>query len=333
VFVDTLSFGPYVEGEPWLGYRQFCEHFLAPLALASSVDVRLAKWLRIDLEGVPLDLASRLLPWQTWFRPSLLAHVHLHARSLRRHADSASPGSAARARAATVSRAGLLGLVDNLAGVIDRLSWEPEGTEWADYYAGTNYTEAANDRKMELVSAIVRDRRPDVVWDLGANTGRFARLALEGGARTVAFDVDPAAVERGWRASHAAGERRLWHLVQDLANPSGGVGWANEERDGLQARGPADLLLALALVHHLAIGRNVPLARIARYFATIGRALAIEWVPKEDSQVQRLLSAREDVFADYTADGFEAAFAVDWRVVRREPIAGSVRTLYLLERR
>lgn len=333
VFIDTLSFGPYVDGQPWVAYRQFCQHFLAPLVLHARVDPRLVGLLRVHLDGIPLDLASALLPASSWLRPSLLAHLHLHARSVRRHADTVDATSAERARTATVSRTGLLGLVDNLQSTVEGLSWEPSGTEWADYYAGTNYTEEAHRQKAELVDRAVSELGPATVWDLGANTGKFARSALAHGARVAAFDIDPAAVERGWRTSVAASEQRMSHLVMDLGNPSSGIGWAGEERESLVQRGPADLVLALALVHHLAIGNNVPLPRISRYLARLGRRLVIEFVPKGDSQVDRLLSAREDIFADYHLAGFEAAFGADWHVLRRDPIRGSVRTLFVLERR
>jgi SAM-dependent methyltransferase len=333
VLIDTLSFERYREGEPWIAYRQFCQHFLAPLLLMSEVDVRLAHLGRAWLDGVPLDLASRLLPRSTWLRPGVMLHVHLHARSLARHAGTALDDAPSRAR--TVSPTALRGLLDSLRSIVQGLRWKAEDTEWADYVQTRRYTAEAVDHKARLVREYLAAvaPAPAMVWDLGANTGEFSRIAAETtGANVVAFDVDPAAVERNHRAARKEGGTAVLPLLLDLANPTPGLGWAGEERDSWIQRGPADVVMALALVHHLAIGNNVPLDSVARLLANVARTLVIEWVPKEDEQVQRLLRSRRDIFTDYTREGFEAAFAARFRVLRSDPIEGSGRRMYLMER-
>lgn len=321
ILIDTLSFEAYQEGEPWIAYGQFCRHFLAPLALMAHVDVRLLGLLRVHLDGIPLDLASGLLPGTTRLKPGLLMHLHAHGKVSHRPATE-------EVRKVTVSKTGLLATLDSLRGTVEGLRWEPKGTEWADYYDATNYTDASMAEKRRLVDLFLEDQT-GTCWDLGANTGEFSRIAAARGLGTVAWDIDPAAVERAYRA-HPEG---VLPLLQDLANPSPGLGWAGAERDPLADRGPADVVLALALVHHLAIGNNVPLSDVAAYFARLGRALVIEWVPKEDSQVRRLLASRRDVFPGYTQEGFEAAFSGPFEVERREPIAGTARTLYRMKAR
>lgn len=328
VFIDTLSFEAYREGAPWVAYRQFCQHFLAPLALMARVEPRLNQLLRTNLDGIPLALASRMLAGRTRFRPGLLIHIHLHARAKRAFDAKAEPP-----KPRPFPRSALLGMLDSLGSAISGLRWEPEGTEWADYYNDTNYTEAALSEKERLVGGFLDRIAPRTAWDVGANTGRFSRLASGRGAETVAFDVDPAAVERNFREVASRGEDRLLPLVLDLTNPSPGLGWGNEERRSVLDRGPADVVLALALVHHLAIGHNVPLTKVAALFAALGRSLIIEFVPKTDSQVGRLMVVREDIFPGYTREGFEAAFAPHFATEAVEPIAGTERTLYLLRRR
>ncbi|HEY2158117.1 MAG TPA: SAM-dependent methyltransferase [Isosphaeraceae bacterium] len=328
VFIDTLSFESYREGSPWVAYRQFCQHFLAPLALMSRVDPGLNQLLRTNLDGVPLALAARLLPRRTWLNPGLLLHIHLHAR-----AKQAFDQHAEKPKERPFPRTALLGMLDSLGSTVKGLRWEPSGTEWADYYTDTNYTDAALAEKERLVGAFLDRVAPRTAWDLGANNGRFSRLASARGAATVAFDVDPAAVERNYREATRLGEEGLLPLVLDLTNPSPGLGWANRERLTIRDRGPADVVLALALVHHLAIGNNVPLPKVAELFADLGRNLIIEFVPKSDSQVRRLLVVREDIFPGYTREGFEAAFAGHFSTEAVEPIAGTERTLYLLRRR
>jgi len=331
VLIDTLSFERYREGQPWVAYQQFCKHFLAPLALMSHRHVELSKLFRLYIDGVPLDIASQLLPFKTRFRPSLYVHIHLHSRMQQKHSDKIETAEKTRSR--QVPRAGLLGIVDGLESAIRRLEWKPEGTEWGSYYDQTNYSVDARDEKFRLVDDYLAQVNPKTVWDLGANTGTFSRVASERGIHTVAFDVDPAAVEKNYREVRDRKEQYLLPLIMDLTNPSPDLGWNCEERSSLHARGPVDLAMALALVHHLAISNNVPLEYVASFLAGICRSLIIEFVPKNDSQVERLLATREDIFPSYTREGFESAFATVFSIRNATPIEGSERRLYLMDRR
>lgn len=329
VLIDTLSFERYEEGRPWVAYRQFCQHFLAPLALMARTDIRLNQLLRTYIDGVPLDLASKLLPRRTRWRPGLAMHIHWHARSQRAHA---STDGNRQKRTIKVSRLGLAGLLQGLRKLVGRLNWEPMGTEWAEYYQATNYSDAAFEHKQRLVSEYLATVQPRRVWDLGANTGVFSRLASRSGAATVAFDIDPAAVEINYREASNNGEPNLLPLLLDLTNPSPGLGWSGTERDSLRGRGPVDCAMALALIHHLAISNNVPLTNVAAFLAQLCEHLIIEFVPKADSQVRRLLSSREDVFDQYDQPHFEAAFETYFTIIRSERVENTERTLYLMKR-
>jgi hypothetical protein len=327
VLIDTLSFTRYVEGSPWLPYRQFCRHFLAPLLLISMVDPRLGLLSRPCQDGVPLDLTAALLPWRTRLRPSTALHIHLHAATIRKHAGDVLPDKRMTRR---MSKTGLLGLLDNLETLIRRLDFSPTGGEWWDYEETHGYAAEARAAKERLVTRLAGDS-PGVVWDLGANTGRFAELVAPAASHVVAMDHDHGAVERHWRR-RLAEPTNILPLVVDLTNPSPALGFGLEERESIPDRGPADLLLALALVHHLAIGNNVPLSRIAEWFARLARRAIVEWVPKDDPQTRRLLVAREDIFPGYHLQGFEAAFTGSWRLAAREPIPGTERVLFAFER-
>jgi ribosomal protein L11 methylase PrmA len=331
IHIDSASFERLEEGSPWIAYRQFCEQFLAPLALAARRDVRLADLLRLGPDGIPLDLASHLLPKRTWLDFGLLSHVHLHARAQKRHAGNADGGQAARR--ATVSRARLEGLIKNLRSTVARLDWQPGGTEWADYAENTSYGERATADKDRLVDAWLRELPGPRVWDLGANTGRFSRIAADAGKRVVAFDIDPAAAERHFRAVREAERTDILPLVMDIANPSPAIGWAGRERRSLLDRANADAILALALVHHLALTRNVPLPMLFDLFADLAPSAIVEFVPKEDPMARRLLATRRDVFPTYDLDGFRAAASTRFEIVREAPIADSPRVLFLLRRR
>jgi len=327
VLIDTLSFEGYGEGSPWSAYRQFCQHFLAPLALMAWRDVRLGQLLRIHIDGIPLDLASRLLPARTRLVPGLLLHIHMHAGAQRRFAGRRLP---ARAR---MSKTALLGLVGSLANSIRGFTWKPTGTPWADYERTHSYSAAAALHKQALVKDWVERATPSTVWDLGANTGVYSRLPRRPGTAVMAFDLDPAAVEQNYLEVKRSKDQGLLPLLLDLTNPSASLGWANRERDSLMARGPADLTLALALLHHLAIGNNVPLPQIAEFLKAISRWLVIEFIPKEDPQAQRLLAVRKDIFSRYTRDQFEVDFGAQFHIRASVQLQDSSRFLYLMQSR
>jgi ribosomal protein L11 methylase PrmA len=216
---------------------------------------------------------------------------------------------------------------------VKKLNWKPSGTEWGNYYEITNYSDKAFQRKKELVSNWISRVEPKLVWDLGANDGTFSRLAGDQGIHTISFDVDPAAVEQNYQQVKAKNEQNILPLLLDLTNPSPSIGWHNRERDSLLQRAPADMVLALALIHHLAISNNVPLSHIADFFADAGNWLVIEFVPKSDSQVKKLLTSRRDIFSNYTCDSFEAAFGERFMLREKVAVEDSERSLYLMEKK
>ena len=326
--IDTLSFELYKVGEPWVAYRQFCQHFLAPLALMALRDVRLNQLLRVYIDGIPLDLASVLLPGSTRLNIGLLTHIHLHAGAQKRYA-----GEDVKSRRGSMSREAMTGLIESLQSTVQKLEWKPGDTEWGNYYDITNYSDAAFEHKKQLVREWTERTRPSLVWDLGANNGVFSRVAgdTDAAPQIISFDIDPAAVEQNYRQVKAEKQERLLPLLLDLTNPSPAIGWANRERDSLGKRGPADLVLALAVIHHLGISNNVPLLQLAEFFVETGKWLVIEFVPKSDSQVKKLLASREDIFPDYMPEGFEAAFKTKYKIHEAVNVNESERILYLME--
>lgn len=329
VFIDTLSFDLYEKGEAWKAYKQFCQHFLAPLALMSHCDVRLNQLYRSFIDGVPLDMASSMLPLKTRMRPSLLLHIHLHSKAQRRYEDSEIKKGEHKK---LMSQNAILGLIDSLKGGIEKLRWRAEGTEWVDYYDGDSYTKDGFEYKKKIVSEFLKLTEAKVVWDLGANDGVFSRIASQQ-AFVLSWDIDPACVDNNYRLVKERNEKNLLPLILDLTNPSGGIGWGGAERYSLAQRGPADCIMALALVHHLAISNNVPFSLIAKYFSTLCNWLIIEFVPKDDKKVQKLLATREDVFPDYTLEGFEKDFGVFFEIYSQEKINDSKRSIYLMKKK
>ena len=323
IFIDTLSFEIYQEGEPWGAYRQFCQHFLAPLALMSYTDIRLNQLMKIYLDGIPLDLAGRLLPFKTKYMFSLLMHIHLHAKTQKRYEHK---GSAAKK--VKISKNNLTALIHSLSTIIKKLKIKTQNTEWGDYYTFTNYSESSFAHKKEIISGYIDKIKPQTVWDLGANTGEFTQIASQAGAQCVAFDIDPIAVESNYRNIRKHKIKNVLPLVLDLTNPTPSIGWNNEERMGFKSRPLPDVVFAFALIHHLAISNNLPFYKIARFLCELSENLVIEFVPKSDTQVKKLLESRNDIFDDYNEESFVKEFESFFRIMAKEKVVDSERTLF-----
>jgi len=283
--------------------------------------------LKSFIDGIPLDLASKLLPKRTHFKFSLLTHIHLHSKSQEKYSDKAVEIKS------KISKFQMLALIDNLESFIRNLGLDKTKTEWGDYYNDTNYSEEALLDKEKIISNFIDKTVPKKVWDMGANTGIFSRIAAKKGIHTISFDIDPMAVEKNYLAMKRADEKNILPLILDATNPSPAIGWENEERDSLMERGPVDLVMALALIHHLAISNNTPLIKIANFFAKISHNLIIEFVPKADSNTQRLLKTREDIFPNYDEKHFEEDFSNFFDIIEKQQIEGSTRTLYLMKKK
>ena len=325
IFIDTLSFEILKSDKPWVAYKQFCQHFLAPLALMSYRDMRMGQMLRIFIDGLPLDLTSKLLPTKSKLNFSLLTHIHLHAKSQAYYADKTINASQKK-----MSAHGLLALIDSLESTVKKIKSPHNETEWGDYYTFTNYSETALNSKKNIIKNFLKQAEPQKVWDLGANNGLFSRLASDQCIETVAFDIDFMAIEKNYHTILKNKEKNILSLFSDLINPSPNLGWAEEERDSLSKRGPVDMVMALALIHHLAISNNLPFDNVAKFLSRLGKWLIIEFVPKEDSKVKKLLSHREDIFDHYTENDFEQSFGKYLFIKDKQAIEDSKRILYLM---
>lgn len=334
IFIDTLSFAIYRPGQAWEAYKQFCEHFIGPLALAHYATPDLLKIQRAYLDGIPLGVTSKLLPRRARLNTGLLSNIFIHHSSSKRHQGNQISNSNVTQR--KVSNFALQGIIGSLESTVRRMRPPTRKTEWGDYYSFTNYSDTAFKEKRAIVKKLLKEVSPTpvTVWDVGANNGEFSEVAAELGAYTVAFDIDEIAVTRNFRARRdPAVAHKLLPLVQDLTNPSPGLGWNEKERASLIDRGPADVVLALALIHHLSIGNNVPFPELASFFAATAKHLIIEFVPKQDSKVQILLSSRADIFPEYDEEHLEKAMSTYFTLVSKVPIKDSDRTLYLFKNR
>lgn len=329
IFIDTLSFEMYKDDSPWNPYRQFCQQFLGPLALMSYTDIDLNKLLTIYIDGIPLKIQTKLLPLKTKLNPLLLSHIHLHSFIQKKYESDTLSAQLPR----TIDQNSLIALIDSLEDAVKSLKFPNIKTQWGDYYKNTNYTERSFQEKQEIISKYIDILAPESLCDLGANRGDFTRIASEKNINSVAFDIDPAAVEDNYRKVKKEKNGHLLPLIQDLTNPSPSIGFANDERQSFTKRFKCDVIMALALIHHLAICDNLPFENIAQFFSSLAPNLIIEFVPKEDSKVQLLLSTRDDIFDKYDKENFETEFRKYYEIIEQQKLEGSERILYLMKRK
>jgi ribosomal protein L11 methylase PrmA len=330
VFIDTLSFRPYREGEIWTAHRQFCDHFLNPLLLRALVGIPHNAWSRGSMDGIPVEHLAKALPFRAKLSWNVVKHVLLHSLFESMSAQSRPEGAVNQVR---LPLAAFRRILTGLREWVARLEPKDRGkTIWRDYAEVNSYSSDEARAKARFVAEFAAATRPALLWDLGCNTGEYSKAALQAGARlSIGFDFDAGALERAYLRAKA--ERlELLPLHLDATNPSPSQGWAQNERKGMQERGPADAVLALAFVHHLAVAKNVPLDFVVEWIVGLARSGVIEFVQKHDPMVRELLRLRQDIFADYCQENFEHALRARARIHKVEQVSAAGRRLYWFER-
>jgi SAM-dependent methyltransferase len=329
VFVDVGSLEPVRPGEAWAGYRQFCMLNLYPLLLQAYKGVPFNAWLRGSLEGIAPAEMRRLLSLRDLVRPGVLTHVRLHSK-LERRLGSSGRNVRAELREAGFGKDLIRSNAKRLQRLVRGLEPPPSTSAWTRYGPTTTYEELDAERKAEFVRRAAESGRHRLVWDLGAGPGRYTRIAARHADYTVALDADPAVVELLFRSLAAEGDRSILPLVADVADPPPALGWRARERVPLEQRGRPDLVLCLALVHHLALSANVPLAELVAWWRSLGAVLVVEFVTPEDPMAKRLLERkRAGLHADYDRGTFERLLAEAFRIERTDELASGARVLYL----
>lgn len=330
IFIDSLSFRRYHDGEFWAGHRQFCEQFANPLLLRSVLGISHNAWYRGSLEGITVEDVSKLLPWYSRLSWNALTHVFMQARLQRSAADGKALD---KARTRRLPKIGFEQILRGLRNWIAKLRPKSAGKSvWQDYADDNSYTSSQASGKKAFVADFISNVKPGVLLDVGCNTGDYSMLALEHGAgNAIGFDFDHGALEQAYRR---AKDRDLAFLPLhlDAANPSPDQGWLQAERKGLAERARGDAVLALALVHHLVIANNIPMQQAVAWLLGMAPRGVIEFVPREDAMVQRLLQLRHDLFDDYVPATFESILARHARIVKSGRVSDSGRSLYWFDR-
>lgn len=326
LFIDLGSFRRHVEGAPWGGYAQFCRHFLYPLLLAASTGVPHQPLLRSSLDGITPRVIRSLLPLRTKLRPSVMTHVVLQdALGGKKLALDDTVRQAAR-----VPRAALLRNIAGLRKAIEDLKAPREQSAWVEYERSATYTTEGRAAKLEAVRTAVAEVAPRSIWDIGCNVGSYTTAVADGTRTVIGMDSDEVSIDVFYRAAARANTRVL-PLVMDVTNPSPPQGWAHREREGLTERGPVDLAMCLALIHHVRFTGGIPLAEFITWLGTVARSAIVEFIPRTDQMVREMLAWRDpNSCPDYSQEGLQRALESTYRITARRELPGTDRVLYVV---
>ncbi|RXK62712.1 SAM-dependent methyltransferase [Lacibacter luteus] len=324
--IDTLSFETYTTGESWIAYRQFCECFLNPLLVAAHTGMEVNRLLLSYPDGVPANITAKLLPFKTKFNAVVYLHVHLQAKL------AAKPATEQKGSGKKLSQKNIEQILESLCSCIEGLNLPQQTTTWNNYYSETILSETYLSEKKKLISAILADESYKSVIDLGANEGEFSLLCRQD-ASVIATDFDSACIDSLYNRLKKEKRKNILPLVLDLTYPSPAMGWMNAERKAFFSRANADVCMALALIHHFAIAKNISFGQLASFFASICKTLIIEFVPKEDPKVQSMLQWRKDIFEEFTVEEFEKAFASFFSLQQKVTVNGSQRTIFVYRKK
>ena len=331
-FIDTLSFDFYREGTPWYAFGQFCRHFIAPLLLMKYHAWDFNKMLLEFMDGLPMDLTSRLLPWKTHFSPFIKSYIHMHAKSIAKN-----QGRDRGVREVSLSRKALVNSLNYAKLFLEELNCHQPSSEWGDYYSFTNYSVKSFEGKQGLISRWVEQIGAKKIWDVGGNDGHFSSHIGVEKDLVIISDMDAIAIDKSFKRNKREARDNIYSLLVDVMNPTPSIGFANRERDSFLHRiedGKFDCSLVLALIHHLCISNNCSFSMLAELFAPLSQYIIIEFVPREDSWVKKLLEnmrERKHLFEGYSRENFELAFAQSYILEKREAVGEGGRELYLMK--
>ena len=332
VFIDTCSLEIYEENKPWIAYKQFCEHFLSPLALMQYVNINLNDMLKLYINGIPLPLTAKLLPFKARMNFSIYMHIFLHGSNIAKHQHEHE-----NKKSGNLSLNAHKKLIDNLYSLVKNLKPHGGYTQWQDYNKLTSYEEDSADSKKEIIKNWFNDIKPVSLVDLGCNDGHYSKLGLEHCKTIIASDMDRNAIDRMWQANISDNINNIYPTVLNISNPTPGIGWNNNERNSYYERireYKPDCVMALALIHHLSITEQIPLDMLADFFSqTNSKYVLIEWVPADDHQSIKLIKSRNDQFSEYNEDNFIEQMKKYFSIVESKEVPNTKRTLFLFSKK
>ena len=338
VFIDLLSFEQRDPRDPtWLPYAQFVRTFLLPLLVNQRFHLGLNQLLTTHRDGIEPEEVVRLCGRLQKFRSPFLTLATIPARLAARHATDDATIYQQKilddpAKARFIFRRVLKSVRRKLEQVAPRAG---KHSGWSNYTEHNQYTADYLPLKQRFVEDVLAYYRPEKVLDVGCNTGDFSAQAARSGASVVAIDYDPVVVGELWRKA-SANDLDILPLVVNLARPTPGIGWRNQECPSFleRARGHFNAVLMLAVIHHLLVSERIPLAEILNLAAELTTdVLVIEFISPADPMFRRISRGRDHLFQDLTQASFETACRKRFEIVRSERLDKTERWLYLMRKK
>lgn len=332
IFIDTPSFVPRQTGEHWRAYRQFCMLFLYPLMLKAHAGIDFNGLLRADLDGVTPIQAARYFRGLNRLKRGVLSHVTLPAWIESSIERKERDRAAVRQRASRPqSEVLVLALVQSMRRLISNLRYRVSHTAWSEYDRTHSYDEIEFLAKREFVTEAASHNRTQISWDLGCNTGTFARIAAGFSANVIAADSDHDALEKLYLEERKSNDRKITPTYVNVANLSPNQGWAGRERDAFDARNKPQLVICLALIHHIVLSSNIPIPMFLAWLRTLNARIIIEFVDRQDEMVVKLLTNKSEKYSAYNLKNFELELAKLFKPIRKLDLKGEARKLYYCE--
>jgi SAM-dependent methyltransferase len=201
---------------------------------------------------------------------------------------------------------------------------------WGDYETDHSYAETSFAAKKAFVERVVKARRRALAWDIGCNTGTFSAVAAANTDYVLAIDGDVKAIERLYQRQKQAGAEGILPMVMNLGSASPDQGWRGRERKALEKRGKPELILCLALIHHIVISANIPLAEFLDWLRDFDSEVVIEHVGLRDDMTRMLLRNRVNQYEELEDDNFVRLVGERFAIVAREPLKGGMREIFHL---
>lgn len=325
ILIDTLSLTKYIPGQTWAAYEQFCTSFLGPLLLMNYCDQNSNKLLMQYPQGIPLDVINNLLPKKAIFNSLYLLHIRLHSIL-----QNTQPLHYSKQKL-FLNKETLLKLVLHLRTGIQQLTPAKTQSPWNNYHPETSYTSSAVRSKEKIIKELIADLQPQLLLDIGTNTGHYSKKIAQDCKQIVAIDNNNTSIDKLYQKCKQTAIRNIFPLSVDFTNSTPALGLDNKEFSGFWERIVPDTILALAVSHHLLLQKNISYEQQANILRKKCHQLIIEFIPPHDTQFKTMYTSSNKINA--SESDFEKAFSRFFICVQKKIISNSQRTIYLYKKR
>ena len=330
IFIDTPSITKWESGSGWDSYRQFCMMFLYPLMLESYLDIDFRVFLRSNLDGIDPKTTFNIIGFRKIYKRGVFFHVYLPHKIEKNILAKERDTAAAKKRTnISHSKLSVIALVDSMLGIIKSLKVKSKVSVWGDYDHINTYEHDDNIKKQGFIDSVTNNKKYNTVWDCGANTGLFSEHISGNAKKIIAMDGDILAVEKMYQRLKS-NDSNITPMVINLENMSPDHGFNASERTRLELRSKPDLIMCLAIIHHIRISANIPCDNFLSYLRSLNSEIIIEFVQRDDEMVKKLLLNKKEQYQDYNLEAFEDSINNYFSIEKTDTLKGGHRKIYHL---